>query len=147
MFEIRLAKIEDRESIHRIYHAAVGAHADTTETHWDQLIQAGGVLVAQTENQIIGFGGIDVTAIEQVKWLYLMPQYQRADVGSEILKRLEHIGWEAGHLSLRLHAAPEAVSFYRKNGYTDVPAAERIGHDQEGGEMIKRGRRKLKTKN
>ena len=137
MFEIRLAKTADIESIHRIYHAAVGAHADATETHWDQLIRAGSVLVAQTENQIIGFGGIEVTAIEQVKWLYLVPQYQRAGVGSELLKILEHIGWEAGHRSLRLHAAPAAVNFYRKNGYADVPAADQIGHDHDGVEMMK----------
>jgi GNAT superfamily N-acetyltransferase len=137
MFEIRLAKTEDRESIHRIYLAAVGAHADATETHWDRLIGAGGVLVAQIEKQIIGFGGIEVTAIEQVKWLYLMPQYQRAGVGSEILKGLERIGWETGQRRLRLHAAPAAVNFYRKNGYTDVPATEQIGHDHEGVEMMK----------
>lgn len=135
MFEIRTATIEDKKSIQQIYRAVSGAHAD--ETHWDQLIRAGGIVVAQTAAEIIGFGGIDVRAPEQMKWLYLLPQYQRSGIGSRILQRLERIGWDAGLNSIRLHSAPAAVEFYRKHGYAAVEPAEQIGHDHEGLEMVK----------
>ena len=131
MFEIRLASAEDKESILLIYISAVTPVVETDETYWDHLIRAGGLLVAQTEGRIIGFGGIDVNAREQLKWLYLLPQYQRAGIGSEILTRLEFIGWEAGLRSLRLHSAPGAVEFYRRHGYRAVEATEQIGHDHE----------------
>ena len=137
MFQIRIAKIEDRESIQRIYLAVVGPEANQDEAQWDELIRAGGLLIAQAKSRIVGFGGIDLQAAEQVKWLYLLRQYQGAGLGWEILRRLEDIGWEAGLKSLRLHSAPEAVEFYRRHGYRTVEAAEQMGHDHAGVEMVK----------
>ncbi len=137
MSEIRIAKPEDKENIQRIYHAVVGPHADHDETRWDRLIQQGGLVVATEEGRIVGFGGIDVDAVEQVKWLYLLPQHQGAGFGSGILQRLESIGWAAGLSSLRVHSAPGAASFYRRHGYTMVETAAQMGHDHEGVEMMK----------
>lgn len=137
MLAIRVAQPEEKETIQRIYHALVGPHADQDETRWDRLIQQGGLVVATEERRIIGFGGIDVLAAEQVKWLYLLPQHQGAGVGSEILKRLEGIGWEAGLEALRVHSAPGAVKFYKGHGYRVVESAAQMGHDHEGVEMIK----------
>jgi GNAT superfamily N-acetyltransferase len=117
MFEIRTARVEDQDSIQQIYISAVGAQAAINEAQWDRLIQAGGFLVAQMANRIIGFGGIDVDAKVQLKWLYLLPQYQRAGIGSQLLHRLEAIGWAAGLSLLRLHSAPGAIEFYRRHGY------------------------------
>ena len=138
MFEIRTARSEDKEPIRRIYISAVGPRARWDEVYWDQLMHARGFLVALTEGQVIGFGGIDVNATEQLKWLYLLPQHQRTGVGSELLQRLEGIGWEAGLASLRLHSAPGAVEFYRRHGYRIVEEAEQLEHDHEGVEMVKR---------
>ncbi len=137
MSAIRVAQPEEKETIQRIYHAVVGPQADQDEARWDRLIQQGGLVVAMEEGRIVGFGGIDVHATEQVKWLYLLPQHQGAGVGSEILQQLESIGWEAGLDALRVHSAPGAVSFYRKHGYRLVETASQIGHDHEGVEMIK----------
>lgn len=137
MFQIRSAKTEDRESIQRIYVAVVGPEANQDEEQWDDLIRGGGLLIAQAENRIVGFGGIDVKAKEHVKWLYLLRQFQGAGLGWEILRRLEDIGWEAGLNSLRLHSAPEAVEFYRRHGYRNVEAAEQVAHDHAGIEMVK----------
>lgn len=137
MSEIRIAQPEDKETIQRIYGAVVGPHADRDEASWDRLIQQGGLIVAQAEGRIIGFGGIDVHAAEQLKWLYLLPQHQGAGFGSEILRRLESIGWEAGLDSLRVHSAPGAANFYRRHGYRLVETAALIGHDHEGVEMMK----------
>lgn len=137
MFEIRTAKAEDKESIQHIYELLVGSRASQDEAIWDRLIQAGCLLVAQSDGQVIGFGGIDLNATEQVKWLYLPPQYQGTGVGSKILRQLESIGWKAGRDSLRLHSAPQAVEFYRRQGYREVEAAEHLGHDHDGVEMVK----------
>jgi GNAT superfamily N-acetyltransferase len=137
MVEIRIAKAEDKESIQRIYESLVGSHVSQDETIWDRVIQAGCLLVAQAEGQIIGFGGLDLNAAEQVKWLYLLPQYQGTGIGSQILRQLESIGWKAGCDSLRVHSAPQAVEFYRRQGYGEVTAAEHPGHDHEGVEMVK----------
>lgn len=137
MFEIRVAKTEDKESIRQIYIASVEPEAKSDESYWDHLIRAGAILVAELDNRIIGFGGIDVQASEQVKWLYLLPQHQGAGVGSEILQRLERIGLNAGLEYLRLHSAPGAVNFYLRHGYSEVDQAHRITHDHVGVEMVK----------
>ena len=140
MSEIRIAQPDDKETIQRIYHAAVGSHADQDEARWDRLIQQGGLVVATEEGRIIGFGGIDVHAAEQVKWLYLLLQHQGAGFGSEILQHLESIGWDAGLASLRVHSAPGAVNFYRRHGYRLVEIAAQMRHDHEGVEMMKERR-------
>lgn len=137
MSEIRIAQPEDKEAIQRIYDAVVGPQADQDEARWDRLIQQGGLVVATDESGIVGFGGIDVHAAEQVKWLYLLPQHQRAGLGSELLRRLEGIGWEAGLDSLRVHSAPGAVNFYRRHGYRLVETEAQTEHDHEGVEMTK----------
>ncbi|HZI86989.1 MAG TPA: GNAT family N-acetyltransferase [Pyrinomonadaceae bacterium] len=137
MAEIRIAQPEDKEAIQRIYDAVVGLQANQDEARWDRLIESGGLVVATEDDRIVGFGGIDVHAAEQVKWLYLLPQYQRARLGSEILSRLENIGWEAGLDSLRVHSAPSAVNFYRRHGYRPLEASAKMEHDHEGVEMTK----------
>lgn len=137
MSEIRIARAEEKENIQRIYYAVVGSHADQDESRWNRLIEQGGLVVAMVEGRIIGFGGIDVHATEQVKWLYLLPQHQGAGIGSEILQRLESIGWDAGLAALRVHSAPEAVDFYLRRGYGLVEDAAQMGHDHEGVEMMK----------
>lgn len=138
MSKIRIARLEDKETVQRIYYAVVGrTHSDRDEANWDRLIRQGGLVVAKAEGRIIGFGGIDVHGAEQVKWLYLLPEHQGAGIGSEILRRLESIGWEAGLDALRLHSAPGAVNFYLRHGYRRVETAARLGHDHEGVEMMK----------
>ena len=137
MLEIRSARVEDKESIQGIYVSAVGIEAGTDEAQWDRSIHSGGLLVAHVSDRIIGFGGIDVNAREQVRWLYLLPSHQGAGIGSQLLRRLEEIGWKAGLNLLRLHSAPAAIEFYRRHGYQAVEPTELIGHDHDGLEMVK----------
>ncbi|MEP6741940.1 MAG: GNAT family N-acetyltransferase [bacterium] len=137
MMDIRTAKAEDKDSIRRVYLAAVGPESRLDEEYCDELIRSEGVIVAEIESHIIGFGGIDVKAREQVKWIYLVPENQGAGIGSKILERLEEIGWEAGLASLRLHSAAGAVEFYQRHRYREVEAAGQLGHDHEGVEMMK----------
>jgi GNAT superfamily N-acetyltransferase len=123
--------------IRGIYESAVGNRAKRDDSYWDHLLLAGGLLVAEKAGRVIAFGGIDIGAAEQVKYLYVLPEEQKTGVGSEILDRLEEIGWRAGLLSLKLHSAPGAVEYYKRKGYEVVEAGERTEHDHEGTEMIK----------
>ena len=137
MFQIRAATTEDQESVQQIYIFFVGLQANQNTACWEQLIRSGGLLVAQAEGVIVGFGGIDLQAAEQLKWLYILPGYQGTGLGSRLLQHLEKIGWEAGLSFLRLHAAPASVEFYQRQGYRVVEGVEQIGHDHDGVEMWK----------
>jgi GNAT superfamily N-acetyltransferase len=141
MLEIRRASLEERKSVREVYASIAGEGAAFDEAHLDRLIRDGGVLVAEGAAGVIGFGSIEVGATEQIKWLYVLPEHQGGGIGSEMLKQLEGMGWEAGLNSIRLHAVSGAVGFYRRNGYREVAPGEEVGHDHDGVEMVKeRGR-------
>jgi ribosomal protein S18 acetylase RimI-like enzyme len=95
------------------------------------------VIVAERERQVIGFGGIDLQATEQIKYLYILPEHQRGGAGTEVLRELEKAVWAAGIEEVRLHSSPGAVGFYVRQGYKEVEAADQVGHNHEGVEMIK----------
>jgi GNAT superfamily N-acetyltransferase len=137
MLEIRRAGLEDRTSVRKIYASVAGEGAAFDEARLDRLIRDGGVIVAEAAAGVTGFGSIEVGATEHIKWLYVLPEHQGGGVGSEMLRRLEGMGWEAGLNSIRLHAAPGAVVFYRRNGYREAAPGEGVGHDHDGVEMVK----------
>jgi GNAT superfamily N-acetyltransferase len=137
MLVIRRAGVEDREAVREIYASVVGGGAALDEAHLERLIGDGGVLVAEEAGVVVGFGSVEAGAAEQIRWLYVLPAHRGGGVGSLILKRLERAGWEAGLDSIRLHAAPGAVGFYRRNGYREAAPEEEVGHDHDGVEMLK----------
>jgi len=137
MLTIRRATLQDRRPICAIYLCATGGQAIPGDTYLDGLISKGGIFVAERDSEIIGFGGVDLEAAEQIKYLYVLPKHHKGGIGSKILIQLEVVGWEAGLETLRLHSSPAAVGFYRSKGYKTVAGAEQIGHDHEGVEMIK----------
>jgi GNAT superfamily N-acetyltransferase len=134
---LRRATAEDSESLQRVYAYVVGPPAGQERT-WTRLIQQQWIVVAEVDAQVVGFGGIDLEAVEQLKWLYLLPEYQGRGLGSRILSQLEEIGWTHGLGAIRLHAAPDAVEFYQKHGYQRIEARNHIVHDHDGVEMIKK---------
>ena len=134
-FSVRLATAEDLESIQRVYSYVIGPPSGQ-ERAWIRLISGGCMIVAEVDQQIAGFGGLDPDAVEQLKWLYVLPECQSAGIGAEILKQLEEIGWLRGLTAIRLHAAPGALLFYRRQGYTEVERDD-VAHDHEGITMIK----------
>ena len=137
MLDIRRANPEDRETIREVYASAAGREAAFDEAHLGRLIRAGAVFVAEDAAGVVGFGSIEVDAAEHVRWLYVMHGRQGGGTGSELLRRLERAGWDAGLRSIRLHAAPGAVGFYRRNGYREAAPEEEVGHDHDGVEMVK----------
>lgn len=137
MFKLRRAVPEDIEAVREIYASAAGREAVFDEDYLNRLISAGGLLVAEETAGVVGFGSIEVDAAEHVRWLYVLPGRQRGGIGSALLVQLERVGWAAGLRSIRLHAAPGAAGFYRRNGYREATPDEEVGHDHEGVEMLK----------
>jgi ribosomal protein S18 acetylase RimI-like enzyme len=133
---IRAATLQDLAAIWQIYAAALGAHAQRKDEYWRGLIAADGMIVAEAENNIVGFGGIDVAAREQIQYVYVAPAFQQHGIGGQILARLEAIGWQNGLLEVQLHADPQAVIFYARAGYQ--PIASDLHHDHDGVAMRKR---------
>ena len=134
-FSVRLATAEELESIQRVYSYVLGPPTGQERT-WSRLISVGCMVVAEVDARIAGFGGIDCDAVEQLKWLYVMPEYQGGGVGTELLKQLEEIGWSRGLTAIRLHAAPGAFLFYRRHGYREVERDD-VAHDHEGIMLVK----------
>ena len=131
----RLAIAEDLESIQRIYSYVIGPPTGQERT-WRRLISDGCMVVAEVKGEIAGFGGIDTNAVEQLKWLYVMPEFQGSGVGTQILKQLEEIGWSRGLSTIRLHAAPGAFLFYQRHGYREMERDD-VPHDHDGIMMSK----------
>ncbi|MFN0123762.1 MAG: GNAT family N-acetyltransferase [Blastocatellia bacterium] len=132
---LRTATTQDLAAIWQLYAAALGDHAQRKDAYWERLIAAGGMVVAEAETQIAGFGGIDVTAREQIQYVYVASVYQGRGIGGKILAWLAETGWRSGLRTLQLHADPKAVGFYRRAGYHAF--ASDISHDHEGMAMRK----------
>ena len=137
MLKIRRARLEDERTVKSIYLSMTGSEASLNDSHLTDLITKGGVIVAERGGQVIGFGGVDLQATEQIKYLYILPEYQQCGTGSEVLRELEKAAWAAGIEEVRLHSSPGAVGFYVRQGYKEVEAADQVGHNHEGIEMIK----------
>ena len=137
MVTIRRATLLDRSSVESVYATVVGTSLGLSDEEWRRWLAIDGIVVAEENNQVIGFGGIDVTAGEQLRWVYLLPEFQRSGIGSKILHELETVAWTSGLRSIRLHANPDAIEFYSRHGYAPIPDHEQIGHDHDGVEMVK----------
>ena len=137
MLEIRRARPEDKESVREIYASAVGREASLDGARLDGLVAEGALLVAEGADGVVGFGSMEAAAAWNIRWLYILPGHQGAGVGSALLGQLEGLGWRAGLNSIRLHATPGAVGFYRRHGYREVSHDEGAGHDHEGVLMMK----------
>lgn len=136
---VRAAALKDLEAIWNIYEATLGEAAKRDEEYWEKLIRLGGMFIAELDETAVGFGGIDISATEQIRYVYVIPKYQGSDarLGSRILKALEEAARREGLRLIRVHSTPNAVRFYEKAGYSAVRAEDTIGHDHPGVEMAK----------
>lgn len=133
MFTIRGARTEDKAAIQKFHIALVGRPVN--EEDLDYVSATAGLVVAEVGDEIVGFGGIDVHARIQLRWLYVLTDYQRCGVGSEILKQLEKIGWGTNLTSLRVHSTSEAIRFFQKHDYQADETG--IEQDHEGIGLVK----------
>ena len=137
MVKLRRATPSDRLEIESLYERTVGSSFNVTDDEWRRCLSSEGIVIAEQDDRLIGFGGIDVSAKEQVRWIFVLPAFQATGIGSKILNELETIAWRCDLRWIRLHSAPGAEAFYRKHGYADVSADQEFGHDHDGVEMVK----------
>ena len=136
---VRVATPRDVDAIWKIYQAATHEAATPNDKSWEKLIRQRGMFIAELKQTAIGFGGIDIHATEQIRYVYVTPEYQGSDLrlGSRILDALEAAAREQGIALIRLHSTPNAVRFYEKAGYSAVKAEPEVEHDHPGLEMAK----------
>ena len=91
--------------------------------------------VYELGGKIVGVSGLTVenkkTGI--VRWVYVLPEYQRKGIGTALLRHIESIAKRCGLRMLKLRTSEKAywaISFYRKLGYK-VSGKIRVpwGHD------------------
>ena len=133
----RVGVEEDIPAISRIYEAAVETSSRLDHSVCGRLISSRDLFVAERDSAVIGFGALDLSSAEPLKWLYVTPEQQGHGTGAQLLDILETRAWEFGLQSLRVHAAPDAVQFYLKHGYHRVDYEQTSSHDHAGVELVK----------
>lgn len=61
----------------------------------------------------------------EIRRMYVRPQFQRQGLARIVLKRIEQTAVEAGFTRMILETGleqPEAITLYRSEGYSDIPA-------------------------
>lgn len=83
------------------------------------------MMVALSGGEVIGAGSI--RSRNHLSLLFVDGAYHRRGIGSAIMTRLcDYLQQEAGERYISLKAAPYAVGFYRKLGFTTVRPEEEI---------------------
>ena len=87
----------------------------------------GNVLVAERENKVIGFGHISITDQEdcdhEIKSLYVSPNVIGQGIGTLLMKELESIALRQNCTKLLVYSSANAVTFYKRFGFTDGQCA------------------------
>lgn len=76
------------------------------------------IVVAKTNNQIVGFGFINMN--NELQGLYVHPKFGRCGLGTQILNVLEQKARSLGLLYLKVDASINAEPFYSKQGFKVV---------------------------
>ena len=127
---VRSAKQKDIESICLVHHAAVyalegGPYKKDILEAWaaavtPKVIQKGMDtsdiigFVAEVEGTVIGFGAMHC---DEIRAIYVHPNFQKKGVGSKLLARLETKAIENGFHHLNLNASLNARFFYKAHNY------------------------------
>jgi N-acetylglutamate synthase-like GNAT family acetyltransferase len=75
--------------------------------------------VAETEGRIVGFAQL-VTAQQEVRAVYVLPEAGGRGIGSALLARLEIAARGLGIEAVELRASLNAVPFYLASGYEQL---------------------------
>ena len=98
---------------------------------FQQNIEGMALYVCRSEGRIVGVAALSVENEElgKIRWVYVLPEYQRKGTGTALVTRLEQKAKEMGLKRIRLvtvGGAEWAVSFYRKLGYELAGRIERL---------------------
>ena len=84
------------------------------------------MLVAVCDEQIVGVAS--VRNCNHLSLLFVEERYHRRGIGSALMERFcGYLKYEAGEDFMTLNAAPYAVEFYHKIGFSDVGPEEDVG--------------------
>lgn len=135
--DIRRATAEDADEISEVHVASIlglasGHYSATQIAAWSsgkeperyRKAMASGerFWVARRHNRIVGFGSWHG---DELRAIYVRPDYAREGVGSELLEAVENDARASGHRELQLEASLNAVPFYLSKGWTEVSRATR----------------------
>jgi N-acetylglutamate synthase-like GNAT family acetyltransferase len=86
--------------------------------------------VYRCENKIVGVVAfhVETEQVGRIRWLYILPGYQRQGIGTALVTYLESRASEMGIKRLRLLTVGKAgwaISFYTKRGYRLTDRTER----------------------
>ncbi len=128
---IRPELVSDAEAVCRVHHAAVAAIAD--QYYALELRQAwissctvasvqAGILatigfVAEIDGVVVGFGALHK---DEVRVLYVHPNYQGQGIGKALLEKLESMAIAQGITKLHLKGSLNAAAFYEAMGYQSL---------------------------
>ena len=88
-----------------------------------KLLNEGFVLVAEEQDQIVGYGAID-PANNEVEAIFVIPSCVGQGIGRVLLGALESLARGLNLAELQLFASLNAVSFYRGAGYVSSKQGE-----------------------
>ncbi|MDC0714078.1 GNAT family N-acetyltransferase [Stigmatella sp. ncwal1] len=136
---LRAASAGDQHALWRLHTRSItslcqGAYSSHELRTWVELLRPEAylpadpprtVLVAEQEDQLVGFGQLDPVRGE-LEALYVSPDTVGLGVGSALLSALETLAWRANVRAMTLDASLNAEPFYRARGYVPLHAARRI---------------------
>ena len=91
--------------------------ADLRASDYTSFIRKRQMTLAILNNRIVGFGCLDVSGNE-IKKLYVSPDFSRRGIGSALIQYLEEQAKKEGCSRLKVYSTENAVTFYRRHGYS-----------------------------
>ncbi len=119
IWEVHSAAIERTCGRHYPTHV-IGAWLERLKPEsYAGVLRRGGVVVAEENGRVVGFGQIDL-ANREIQAVYVSPDAQGRGVGAALLARLEEIALREGLSQLTLKATLNAESFYAAHGWRTI---------------------------
>ncbi len=130
---IRVAVDDDATAIWRVHTAAIrrtcaGHYPPEVIAAWVErlkpesyrgVLRRGGVVIAEDDAQVVGFGQIDLPNGE-IQAVYVAPEAQGQGVGAALLAHLEQLASGQGTSRLTLKATINAECFYAARGWRTI---------------------------
>lgn len=146
-FNIRAATLSDTEKIFQTHKASIERlckyHYSPKDIEawtgilspniYEEAIKEKITLVAEKENEILGFGILHI-ASNELSAIYVHPEFMGKSVGKEILLKLEAAASENGVTRLSLCSTINAFGFYKRHKYVEDGTAY---HELPGGVQLK----------
>ncbi|MFX1261122.1 MAG: GNAT family N-acetyltransferase [Promethearchaeota archaeon] len=94
-----------------------------TQEELDAFLEKMTFYVHRHQKQVVAVAALSIEddMNSRIRWVYVLPEYQRRGIGTALVLHLETVAREMGFRKVRLvtdNGAEWAISFYQKLGYT-----------------------------